>query len=390
VTAAPLATSSVAVRVEVVETNAEFDALEARWDALQSEAALTSIFETFVWQRLWWENYGQARPLRVIVALAGDVLVGILPVYVQTEVMLRCSVRLLRFIGSGGDTSPDDLGPLLAAGREEEIASVLADAALRLPGWDVLRLTDMNPSCAFTRVMAARARAARLEVVTGQSERISFMELPPTWDGWLQTLSGDRRYRIKKIRKNLQAAHPSRFFVWDDPTTLDEGIDRLIYLHHKRWKSIGQAHGFDSPAYVAFHRALMKVCASRDWLRLYALELSGEVVAMYYFYKFRDTVYLMQSGFDPDFSKVKPGQVLLGHIVEHAIGEGHKVLDFLRGDHRYKDELASGERETTYIAAFRQTPGAWAYRARRRYLPALKAQLLEVVRRVRPADARTA
>jgi CelD/BcsL family acetyltransferase involved in cellulose biosynthesis len=373
-----------ALRVRVVETAAELDALASDWDALQKDAALTSVFETFPWQRLWWAHYGWTQPLRVLVATDGAGVVGILPVYVNTETALGVSVRLLRFVGNGGDTSPDDLGPILAAGREVEVATALADAALRLPGWDVLFLTDMNPACPFTATIAARARAAGLDVVAGRSERISFSKLPATWDAWLQTLSGDRRYRIKKIRKNLHAAQPSRFFVWNDPATLDAGIDRLIFLHHKRWKSIGQAHAFDSPTYVAFHRAVMKACLDKDWLRLYALEHAGQVVAMYYFYKFRDTVYLMQSGFDPDFSNVKPGQVLLGHIVEHAIGEGHQVLDFLRGDHRYKDELASGERETSFVTAYRRTPGAWAHRARRRTLPAIKAQVLEVARRVRP------
>ena len=138
----------------------------------------------------------------------------------------------------------------------------------------------------------------------------------------------------------------------------------------------------------------MKACLARDRLRLYALELSGQVVAMYYFYKFRDTVYLMQSGFDPDFSDVKPGQVLLGYIVEHAIGEHHKVLDFLKGDHRYKDELATGERETMSVTAFRQSVGALAYRARRIYLPAAKAHVMaakahvdEIKRRLKARDA---
>ena len=117
--------------------------------------------------------------------------------------------------------------------------------------------------------------------------------------------------------------------------------------------------------------------------------MSGQVVAMYYFYKFRDTVYLMQSGFDPDFSDVKPGQVLLGYIVEHAIGEHHKVLDFLKGDHRYKDELATGERETMFVTAFRLRPGAFVYRLRRMILPALKARLREVAARVRPPAQET-
>lgn len=383
----PGATSTGSLRIRVIESNAELKALGPGWEALQAESALTSVFETFDWQSLWWESYGRGQPLRVILASDGDKLLGILPVYIQTEAMFHYPVRLLRFVGSGGDTYPDDLGPIIAPGREPEIARALAEATMRLPGWDVLLLGDMSPKCPFTKALAAAARAARLETLTGQSQHIAYIDLPATWDGWLQSLNGDRRYRVKKIRKKLQAAHPARFFVWDDPATLDQGIDRLIYLHHKRWKSIGQPHAFDSPAYVTFHRAAMKACLARDRLRLYALELSGQVVAMYYFYRFRDVAYLMQSGFDPDFSDVKPGQVLLGHIIEHAIGEGHKGLDFLRGDHRYKDELATGERETMFVTAFRQTPGAWAYRARRLYAPAIKARVMEAVRRVRPVPA---
>jgi len=82
-----------------------------------------------------------------------------------------------------------------------------------------------------------------------------------------------------------------------------------------------------------------------------------------------------------DFGKLKPGQVLLGYFVEHAINEGNKVLDFLKGDHRYKDELATGVRETMYLTAFRARPGALVYRARSMVLPAIKAYLEKRLRR---------
>ena len=256
---------------------------------------------------------------------------------------------------------------------------------MRILDWDVLLLTDMDPDCAFTAAIQMASKKAPLGFRSGRAERIAFLTLPSSFDGWLQSLHRDRRYRVRKIRKQLNAAHPSaRFFVWSDPATLDAGVDRFIHLHCKRWDSLGLPHGFSSPAYIAFHRAVMKACFSRDRLRLYCLEVSGQIIAMYYFYKFRDRVYLMQSGFDPDFSDVKPGQVLLGHIVEHAIGEGHQVLDFLRGDHRYKDELATGERETIYVNAFRASIGGVVYRTRRQYLPALKAMYVQARKRIRP------
>ena len=391
-----------AIEVSVVESDAAFAALAADWDALQADAKLTSIFESFDWQHLWWRSYGKGRALRLLVARDGGPrdggkrdsgerdsgkIVGLLALHIETVPMLRYPVRQLRFVGTGGDTFPDDLGPVLAAGREEEAARALAAAVMRLEGWDVLLLSDMNPGCPFTAAMEAAARGGGLTCQAGASEKISYVDLPATWDAWLQTLSGDRRYRVRNIRKKLNAAHPARFFVWTDPATLEEGFDRLVHLHRKRWQSAGHSHAFTSPQYLGFHRAVMGALLPRDRLRLYALEMGGQVSAMYYFYRFRDAVYLMQSGFDPDFAAVKPGQVLLGYIVEHAIGEGNKVLDFLKGDHRYKDELATGERETHSLTAFRLRPGAMVYRLRRTILPALKARLRQAAAKIRPAPA---
>jgi CelD/BcsL family acetyltransferase involved in cellulose biosynthesis len=381
---------ATSMTIRTIESANDFAALVHDWENLQKDAAVTSVFESFDWQHLWWTHYGKGAPLKLLVATSGGSVVGILPLWIHTIEMLRWPVRVLRFVGSGGDTFPDDLGPILAKGRESEVARALAEAVVRLQGWDVLLLQDMNPQNAFTPIMESVAKNAWMYCDTGRSERIAFMELPPTWDGWLGSLHRDKRYKIKNIRKKCNAAHPTRFFAWDDPATLDQGVDRLIALHHKRWEQAGQSHAFSSPEYKDFHRAVMKATMARDRLRLYCLELGGEIRAMYYFYKFRDRVYLMQSGFDPDFGAVKPGQVLLGHIIESAIGEGHKILDFLRGDHRYKDELATGERETVYLTAFRLRPGALVYRARRTILPRLKAELLKAWKRVRPDPPKAA
>jgi CelD/BcsL family acetyltransferase involved in cellulose biosynthesis len=376
-----------ALQIRVVDSAAGFAALAGAWESLQKDASPTSIFASFDWQEGWWRFYGRGEPLKLLVASDGDQIVGILPLWVHTVPMLKFPVRLLRFVGSGGDTFPDDLGPILARGREIEVARALAGEVLRLPGWDVLLLTDMDPACAFTSAIAeACGRDKLLQPQTGRSERIAFAQLPESYDAWLGSLHRDRRYRIKNIRKKLYAKHPdARFFVWTDPATLDAGVDRLVWLHKKRWEGVGTSYSFSSPEYIGFHRTAMKALLAKDRLRLYCLEIGGQVIAMFYFYRFRDHVFLMQSGFDPDFGDVKPGQVLLGHIVESAIGEKMKVLDFLRGDHRYKDELASGERETRFLTAFRAThPGSWVYRARRQVLPTVKAELLKIVRKVRP------
>jgi CelD/BcsL family acetyltransferase involved in cellulose biosynthesis len=370
--------------VRVVDSGNEFASLAGEWEKLQSDADPTSVFAGFEWMYLWWKTYGKGKPLRLLVARENNRIVGLLPLYIDTLKMLKFPVRCLRLIGTGGDTFPDYLGPVLAKGREKEVSRALAKAVLQLRGWDVLLLHDMNPALAFVSEMTEAAKTAYMQPLIGRSERIAFMELLPSWDAWLGAMHRDKRYRIKNIRKKINAAHPTKFFVWKDEKTLDQGIDRLIWLHNKRWEQAGQQHAFSTNDYRDFHRALMHALLKRDQLRLYCLELSGQIVAMYYFYKFRDAVYLMQSGFDPDFSDVKPGQALLGYIVENAMVEGNKVLDFLRGDHRYKDELATGERETVYLTAFRPRPGSLVYVARRMILPRVKAYLLEQLKKYRP------
>jgi CelD/BcsL family acetyltransferase involved in cellulose biosynthesis len=368
------------MRVDVIDSGAEFASLEGAWERLQAGAAAASVFASFDWQHLWWRTYGRGAPLRLLVARDGGAVVGLLALYVATDRVASWPVRLLRLVGTGGDTSPDDLGPVLAAGREEEVASALAEAVLGLGDWDVLHLHDLDPTSPFPAAMERAARRRWLPCVAGRSERISFVALPPTWDAWLASLHRDRRYRVRKMRRDLLAAHPeARFFAWTDAATLDAGIDRLVQLHHARWRDTGLPHGFSSREYVAFHRAVMHACFARDRLRLYGLELGGEIAAMFYMYRFRDALYLMQTGFDPAHARLRPGLVLLGWILEQAIAERCRVLDFLKGEHRYKDELATGQRETVSLAAYRPRAGAWAFRARRVVLPAWKANLVRLL-----------
>jgi CelD/BcsL family acetyltransferase involved in cellulose biosynthesis len=369
-------TSMRPLRVRVITSAAELATLGPAWEALQQETSVTSIFASWDWQKSWWEQYGRGRPLRIVVAEEGGRLAGVLPLYLDEVEVLRCPVRAARLVGTGGDTSPDDLGPLLAAGREAEAATALAGGLLALPGWDVAWLTDLDPRNALIVALRQATRRAGLHTTIARAQRITFATLPPTFDAWLASLHRDRRYRVKNARKKLVAAYPdARAFVWSDAATLDAGIDRLIHLHRKRWERAGEKHGFSSPEYVAFHRAVMRACFARDRLRLHCLELSGQIVAMYYFYRFRNRSYLMQSGFDPDFASIKPGNVLLGHVIEHAISEGDDVLDFLRGDHRYKEELATGERETVSLEVYRRRPRAAVYFTGRIVLPAVKAHV---------------
>lgn len=357
--------------MRLVRTPAELEALAPAWRSLHRRAAAASIFNDWAWQSAWWRLYGPGRELRVLVASRADAIVGVLPAYIETTLQFGLPARLLRLVGDGGDTYPDDLGPLLAPGEERAVGGALAAALLRLPGYDVARLADIDSSSAFPDAFTAAAQAAGLKCSRERGQHIAYVRLPRDWDAFLRSLSGHRRSHIRRNRKKLERAHVSRFFLWSESERLGNAIERLAELHRRRWGSASSA--FATREYREVHLATMRDALAQGRLRLYCLEIGGAIVAMLYGYRLRNRIYVVQAGFDPHYAEWRPGSVLLEQALEHAIGEGNEIFDFLRGEHDYKDRLATDWRETVCVSAYRPTIGAAAFRARHLVLARTKA-----------------
>lgn len=362
------------MRIELIETAQGFSALRPMWDDLQTRAEWTSVFMSWDWQYHWWRVYGGNHRLRLVVVFEGETAIGILPLYLRHELVIGpIGVWVLRFVGTGGDTYPDDLGPLIDKQFEQETTVALARFVISdHPMWDVLSLTDLPVGMPFIDSIIEAATIGGFRLNYAVSAHIRFLELPTSFEALLASFSRNRRWRFRRDRRRIEEQSRTRFFVWHDPVELNRAVDRLVELHHARWQAAGQRHSFASPEYVDFHRSVMRVCLERDWLRLYCLEVDGQLAAMLYCYHFRNQVFLMQSGFDPSLADWSPGSVLLGHAIEHMIAEGNHILDFLRGEHRYKDELATSTRETISLTGWRLTPGGLAARLRRSWVPQLR------------------
>jgi CelD/BcsL family acetyltransferase involved in cellulose biosynthesis len=370
------ARAAAGLAVDVLTSAEAFAELAPEWNRLHAEATLASVFNSWIWQFQWWQAYGGSQPLRLLVAREGERVAGILPLYLQRARVLGVPVRVARFVGTGGDTAPDDLGPIVARGEEAAAAPALARAALRLRGIDAWRFSDLDPGSPFPAALRAAAGELGRASAAGTAVRIALVELPATWEAFLHSLGRDRRWQLRRSRRRVAERHRARFFVWEDAARLDAAIDRLAQLHRLRWAQAGGKHAFRSGEYFQFHRGVMHALLARRSLRLYCLEIDDAIRAMLYCFRFRNRIYLMQSGFDPALARLGIGKVLLGYALQHAIEEGNEAWDFLRGEHRYKDELATSHRETTGLDVFAATPAALASRARRVWLPRLKARLL--------------
>ena len=101
----------------------------------------------------------------------------------------------------------------------------------------------------------------------------------------------------------------------------------------------------------------------------------GPLAALYCFVQGRRYSFY-QSGRDPERSKHRPGLVLMHAAIQHAIGEGVAVFDFLRGGETYKYIWAGEEQASVHLEHWRTGParfvaraGPWLRRSRPRAVP---------------------
>jgi hypothetical protein len=346
-----------AIQVRCLTELSEFVALEQQWQQVGTRCSSLSVFQTHEWQRTWLKHYGDTGALHTLVAYSGSQVVAILPLYRSAQpVPLMRSLEVIRQIGVGGDTSPDYLGQIAM----DEYADASADAFVRYllehrTNWDMLALTDLPTASPLRAALTSAALPGECVMTADAPTPIRFCELPPSWDGYLQSLSSHARYSVRSIRKKFLSSPGNLLFQLTDAARLDHAIDQLIRLHTLRWEGRAEHHSFSSERYNAFHRELMHEFLRAGWLRLHCMEIAGEMIGMFYGYSFRGTLYHFQGGFDPQHEKVRAGQCLMAFAIERAIAEGCRCLDMLRGDYEYKKRWAPEARETHSYRIARST-----------------------------------
>ena len=354
------------MQASIISTTEEFLALEDRWNQLVARAETSSVFQNFAWLATWWRFFGHDQQLCIIVAESQGDLVGLLPLYIEhrTDLLPAVGLRRLRLIGYGGDTTPDDLGPITAGSDPDAEMKALMEGLQSLKDdWDIALFEDLDPLSPLIPLLQEQM-GDKVDVDEGTN--ISYAELPDSWDGFLATCSQRRRWKLRRGRSKLAEHSPYRFHLVKTEDELELYYPELVRLHRDRWKESPGQGGFSTPAYVEFHRAVTAAMLKQDCLRLmFLINDDDTAIAANYCYHWRGAFYGFQMGFALDHQHLRVGEVLMGHAIEQAINEGMDVFDMLRGDHDYKQWLTSKNRQRMNVLVHQPTMRTLTYRALR-------------------------
>ncbi len=315
--------------IEEITTAAELETLAPAWHDLWSRAPAATPFHSPAWLVPWWREIGGG-DLRVLVARQDERLVGLLPLYLQHE---RDGGKLLPL----GIAISDYLDGLFAAGSGLEVAAAILR---RLADRDDWQACELHPLRAGSPLLAARAPGCRDESLA--FEPCQVLDVPPGARDLREVIPSGMRAKFRQAERRAAKAGRVRLET-ATAASLAEILEALFRLHAARWDSRDAPGVLADPAIRRFHRAAAPQLLAAGLLRLHALRLDDEIIAVVYALSAKDRAYCYLSGFDPAFGAISPGTLTVGHTIREALGEGARAIDFLRGREPFKARWGARE-----------------------------------------------
>ena len=167
------------------------------------------------------------------------------------------------------------------------------------------------------------------------------LDLPPTWQEYLRTLTQKQRHEVRrKLRRLWEAGDVNYRMVEDSESALTVHCDLFLRLFResRQDKAI-----FLTARMESFFTSLVKAMAQAGLLRLGILELNALPVAAVMCFDYNNTVFLYNNGYDPQYSFLSVGLISKVLCIKDSIERGRGKFDFLKGAEEYKHRLGGKE-----------------------------------------------
>ena len=350
-----------------------FAALSREWDALAAAHAV-SPYATHAWLSAFLDGFGGADRL-------------FCPVLHAADGSLRAAACLVR----------DRAGSLatLTNVHSGDWDVVAADDAARERIWRAI--VDFRPLRLILDGLIASGPSAEIarrvlddggyRVMATPGVRSPYLPLPGSYEELLRAGSRNMRGQVARRGRQLEREGTLTFRTVHTGPSLETDLDAFLTLEAAGWKGSSGTAILRAPATEPVYRAFVRTAAERGWLRLHLLELDGRLIAGDLGCAIGDTGFLIKTTFDEELSRLSPGLVLRGRVLEASIAEGLKGYDFLGPDDAYKLRWTGTVRPRVTLRAHRPPLHVPARAWHRRVRPALKTALHEVRRR-RTGDER--
>lgn len=301
------------------------DGVYAQWQRTDSFLKWNCLFVSPFWLKPWWHSFGRGSELYLLSVCHGDRTIGIAPLQRKDDTV--------RFIGN--EDVCDNLDFIVAPGLSMEFYRILFDH-LKQDGVRRLELAPVRQDSAVMTELLPVAEKSGYRI-SYEDNGVSFeLDLPASWQGYLDILSGKERHEIRRKLRRLDAAGRIDYRLVDDAFSVKREMETFLALFKSNRTDKA---AFMSDRMAMFFNNLAESLAEANILRLFFLDLDRRPIAATMCFDYNSVMYLYNNGYDKRFSSLSAG--LLGKVlsIKESIQSGKKTYDFLKGAEVYKKRL---------------------------------------------------
>jgi len=374
----------------------ELQELAPRWNDLLSRSAADTVFLTWQWCEAWWKNYGGGREVFVLAAFEGTEIAGVAPLFREEVRQYGKTWRRLRLIGDGSHDS-DYLDFFVQRGREPEVMAAFARfLGEQRESWDWIELNGpkQDSPCSSDFVRCASEDGWQL---TSEPIPCATLSLPRNWEDYLRLLSPRFKTTVRSTLALLNDSLKAVPRACSSESEIADWLPVLFDLHTRRWAADHLPGVFRDSAKQAFYQDLSRAALEQGWLAFHRLDWAERPLALQYGLIYKNRFHLLQEGYDPSFSSVRPGVALRGWLMRHWIEAGLQEYDFLAGASPYKMAWGAQEKLSTRILIAPHRAGAlvaldvpkWRMQAREKIAAMTPAPVLSLRKRALERSAKS-
>lgn len=363
------------LRIDTVRDPDTLVAMAREWDALVQRAGIDHPFLGHDWVRTWWECFGAHKELCVLAVRAGDALIALAPLMRTRVHMYAVPVWRLEFISNVHTPRFD----VIVAERADEVYPALVDHLQSQEArWDILMLPELPENSRTERELSRLARSRSLRTgtwVAGASPRIP---LVGDFDAFVAALSSKRRSSLRRRLRQLESLGKVSLEVVTDVEHLASTLGDGLRIEAAAWKGEAGTAIVRNPDIERFYELIAERAARSGTLRLLFLKVGDKRIAFGYCLRHGPTLYLLKTGYDPEYATYGPFHTLMFRAVEAAFAEGFTTIDLLGSDEPWKREWTDEHIERRWCFLYRDT-------LRGRFVHFVKFTILPWLRRSRLA-----
>lgn len=315
--------------LEVIRHERHWPQLEGVWDERLLQTPDCTVFQTYAYQRLWWNHFGLGRRLFLVVIRSQGEILAIAPWQVSIQEYYGKPCRQLGCIGVNWEVDRPQLAfgsnlPSCAA----VLVQFLQDQAHQ---WDLCRFYEQPPTSQSVSALQTGMRAVGCLTGTIADSVAPFLRTTADWDSYYQSLSKRFRKNLRYARNRLESLGDFRYETYRFAPDVRERLADYRSIELRSWKTRAHVGPGRDAHYYRFFEDLADTFGQSGAFHLRLLTLNEQPIAGTFGLEFNKGFYSLHITHDNQYDKFSIGTLLECLELEDCFHSDLREYDFLGG-----------------------------------------------------------